>query len=243
MRVSGGLHKNGILEPPSPQKNPLRTKGLCLGVAGYSVRSQISRQAPKGAGGVRRSDPTHRRSRAPGDPSSATSSRCGRVSVSGCLGFPICKVGRVRPLTAQHYCRIKLVHASGTRKALVTTAHTQHYRAPRPAKPPAGRWRAGHALPQQSPSQGTEPPQRTGNPEPLTETSRDPDFTIPPTRTRGGQKPPQDKDTCRLALGPEELTTQFQTSLRCETPPVSGQFPPPGLELLGSWEVKLRFCR
>lgn len=136
MRVSGGLHKNGILEPPSPQKNPLRTKGLCLGVAGYSVRSQFSRQAPKGAGSVRRSDLTHRRSRAPGDPSSATSSRCGRVSVSGCLGFPICKVGRVRPLTAQHYCRIKLVHASGTRKALVTTAHTQHHPAPRPRQAP-----------------------------------------------------------------------------------------------------------
>lgn len=120
----------------------------------------------------------------------------------------------MRPLTAQHHCRIKLVDASGTRKALAITANT-------PQVPRPGRWSTGYSLPAAEPLSGEQNPHSArGSLSPWQRLPRDPDFTVPPLRTRGGQKPPQGKDlhAHRPALGPEELTTQFQT------PPVSGQF-------------------
>ena len=88
-RVSGGLRKHGTLEPPSPQKNP-EDEGSVSG-SSCLLRSRFSRQAPEAAGSVRRREP------GAGASSSASSSTRGPVSVSGCLGFPTCKVGRVGP--------------------------------------------------------------------------------------------------------------------------------------------------
>ena len=129
---------------------------------------------------------------------------------------------------------------------LRTHSTTLHHAPPSPHQGGGGR---DPLSPSRAPLRGQNPHSARGNLSLLQRLHETPDFTVPPTRTHEGQKPPRDKDTRRLALGPEELTMQFQTSLQCETPPVSGQFPeapstpPPGLELLRSWEVKLRFCR